>query len=202
MPDLILLCEQAQSAVIRQAEAIEGRKTRHAGPTSSKIRSECTLELVGLKRGSTTLEFGLASPQLRIAETKSIAIEAISELTKTIKILGNGKSKKESVHVDEGVLHGIMGLGQASHAKGISQVQLIATGGGAAGRPIVATVTDSVTNAVAKRLSRPRRACVTVDGYLEMADFKPEIIGAGSSRQWVRRLFVPSRKTSLISCMV
>src|SRR5437870_12978188 len=38
---------------------------------------------------------------------------------------------------------------------------------------IIAAITNAVRNAVAKRLSRPRRAIVTVDGYLEMADFKP-----------------------------
>jgi len=177
VPDLIRLCDEAQNAVIKQAEAIEGRKTIHPGPPSSAIREECTLELIGIKRGSTTLEFALARPQMKFEEAKSIGVEAIAALTETIKSLSNGAGKKREKKViesiDEGVLHGIYGLSRVAKMGRITELELIAPRGGTKRPTIVASVNESVTNAVAKRLSRPRRALVTVDGYLEMADFKP-----------------------------
>ena len=177
VPDLIRLCEEAQNAVIRQAEAIEGRKTIHPGPPSNAIRNECTLELMAIKKGSTTLEFALARPQLKLDEMDTIGADAIAELAETIRFLSNGAGKKEknkvTRNIDEGVLHGIIGLGRVAQSRGISELQLISPRAGTNKPTIVAPITDTVTNAVAKRLSRPRRAIVTVDGYLEMADFKP-----------------------------
>ena len=99
VPDLIRLCEAAQNAVIKQAEAIEGLKTIHPGPTTNAIRSGCTLELIGIKKGSTTLEFALADRQLKIADIKSLGEDAVAELTKTIKILGNGAGRKRKERV-------------------------------------------------------------------------------------------------------
>jgi hypothetical protein len=177
VPDLIRLCEEAQNAVIRQAEAIEGRKTVHPGPPTNFVRTGCTLELIGIKRGSTTLEFGLADPQLKIAEMSTLGEDAITELTKTIRNLGNGasaaKNKTGAGEIAEGVLHGIIGLGRAvAQMKGITELRLVSPR--APQKPVInAPVNEAVTKAVAKRLSRPRRARVIIDGYLEMADFKP-----------------------------
>ena len=68
VPDLIRICQEAQNAVNRQAEAIEGRKTIHPGPITKSIQEECTLELVGIGRGSTTLKFALAHSQMKLDE--------------------------------------------------------------------------------------------------------------------------------------
>src|SRR5438552_3411198 len=91
VPDLIKICQEAQTAVKKQAEAMEGRKTIHPGPVASAILEECTLELIAIKRGSTTLEFAFARPQLRIAEMEAEALgnQAISEVAASIKSLGN-----------------------------------------------------------------------------------------------------------------
>ena len=40
VPDLVVICEQAQSAVNRQAEALEGRQTLRPGPPLERVRDD------------------------------------------------------------------------------------------------------------------------------------------------------------------
>src|SRR5450759_2278589 len=63
VPDLIRICQAAQDAVNRQAEAMRGGQSLRPGPKSAVVYQECTLELTGIKKGSTILPFGLAKPQ-------------------------------------------------------------------------------------------------------------------------------------------
>ena len=58
--ELIVLCQQAQTAIDRQAEALEGRQTLRRGRKLEKVHVECTLELASLRAGTTTLGFDLA----------------------------------------------------------------------------------------------------------------------------------------------
>src|ERR1019366_4791429 len=106
VPDLIKICQDAQSAVNRQAEALEGRKTRHPGPTTNLIRHECTLELIAIRKGSTTLDFGFAKAQMTLPfdEVRMFGAEVVEELADTIKSLGNGNKKRD---LDPGVLQSI-----------------------------------------------------------------------------------------------
>ena len=55
VPDLIGICQGVQSAIHRQAKALGG----------SSIK-QCTLELIAINQGFTTLEFGLAKPPLPV----------------------------------------------------------------------------------------------------------------------------------------
>ena len=74
MPDLIKLCQEAQNAVKRQAEALQASQ------------AECTLELVALKKGGTTLEFGLPKPQLPVPlkDFGDFGLEVVGELANSI----------------------------------------------------------------------------------------------------------------------
>jgi hypothetical protein len=140
------------------------------------IVKSCTLELIALKRGSTTLEFDFADPQFRLPDHRTLGADAVHELATNIKILGNGASRKTKQKIvgemNEGVLHGISGLTRMAKAHGFTQLRFVSPK--SAKTPAVnAPVNDSVMRTVSVRLSRPRRAAVTVDGYLEMADFKP-----------------------------
>jgi hypothetical protein len=103
VPDLIKICSDAQNAVTRQAEALEGRKSLHPGPTTGQIRQECTLELMAIRDGSTMLDFSLAKPQLPLPfdDAKSFGTEAVGEVAETIRSLGNGNQQQD---IDPGVL--------------------------------------------------------------------------------------------------
>lgn len=168
VPDLIRICQEAQNAVARQAEALQGRKTIHPGPVSTAIQEECTLELIGIRKGTTTLQFGLAKPQLTLAGIVSPGIEAVSELADTIASLGNDRKKE----VDPGVLLALYGLGSLAEGKRISEIDWIPRASGKRKR-IVTSLTRKVRDEVAERLSKPRRVIAQVDGILDMADFKP-----------------------------
>jgi len=171
VPDLIKICQEAQSAVKKQAEAMEGRKTIHPGPVAAAILEECTLELIKVGKGSTTLEFAFAKPQTRIAEMEALALgaQAISEVVASIKSLGNGNRKS----IDPGVLQSVYSLsGMVAEGKRVNRIDWSAPGQG--GRRVAASVNSTVRERAALRLSSPRYMPGHVDGVLEMADFKTE----------------------------
>jgi hypothetical protein len=179
VPDLLTICEEAQRAVTRQAEALEGRKTQHPGPTSDFIKRECMLELIGLRKGSTTLQFCLAHPQqkLPISDYRSIGAEVARELASTIRALGAHRKRAdirdaESRVFDEGVLNSLYKLGSIVEGERLKTLELIVPKSGAQPR-ISAKIEKSTRENIARRLSQPRKAHVQVDGTLDMADFKP-----------------------------
>ncbi len=168
VPDLIKICQDVQSAVTRQAEALEGRKTRHPGPTRAQIRHECTLELIAIRRGSTNLDFGLAKPQmvLPFEEARNFGVEVVEELADTIRSLGNGNKKQD---LDPGVLQSIYGLGSVVGTDRITELQWIAPKSGR--KRIAGSVNKKVRERAAAHLSGPRFKVIQVDGVLDMADF-------------------------------
>lgn len=172
IPDLIRICSEAQNSLNRQAEAIEGFKTMHPGPVKDLIRKECTLDLVHVGKGSTTLSFMPAEPQARLdfPNQKSFASDVIERLAQTIKSLGNGKGK--DLEIDEGVLQGLYGLGGIAEGRRITEIVWISPKEGSRKR-IAAKVNKVVRERVATRLSSPRKQTAQVDGILDMADFKP-----------------------------
>ncbi len=171
IPELIRICAEAQNVISRQAEALQDRKTVHPGPTANTIIDECTLELVGLKRGSTVLEFDLARPQKKLDETASLGSDVVRELADTLKsIKRNGSTKPKEI--DEGVLQAIYKLSGIVEGKKITEINWVAP---VTGKPsLKATVSKGTREIVAEQLRQPRRAQVMIDGVLEMADFRPE----------------------------
>jgi len=63
IPELLKICSALQSAVHRQAEAMErpSATTLRRGPITASAQDECTLELTGLVAGSTGLLFRYAN---------------------------------------------------------------------------------------------------------------------------------------------
>lgn len=178
VPELIKICEEAQRAVNRQAEALSGKtKTQHPGPVADKIQHECTLELIGVRKGSTTLQFAIALPHLPAKsqfemnfqeENEAFGEKVISALAGTIKALGNGKPPGP---VDEGVLKSVYAL-TGVVGKHVDELNWIAPKIGAFKR-IAAPLNHLVRERTAERLSVARRSIATVDGILRMGDFKP-----------------------------
>jgi hypothetical protein len=168
VPDLIKICQDTQSAVNRQAEALAGKKTIHPGPVAGHIKNECTLELIGIRDGSTELDFGLAKPQMLLpfANAKSFGSEVVHELADTIKSLGNGNKKTD---LDHGVLQSIYGLGGITETGRISTLKWVAPANGS--KQVVAAVNKKVRERAAIQLSHPTFKFTQIDGVLDMADF-------------------------------
>jgi len=169
VPDLIRICQEAQNALNRQAEALQGKKTMHPGPTAAPIQEECTLELTGIRKGTTTLQFGLAKPQLPIPGAMTPGLDAIGELSIAIKSLSNGHRR----NIDPGVLLALYELGCVVESRAVKEVEWIAPKQGQR-RAVRAPINKAVRQKVATRLSVPRNVIVQVDGILDMADFKPK----------------------------
>lgn len=172
IPDLVRICQEVQNTVNRQAEAMEGRKTIHPGPVMDQIRKECTLELVGIRKGSTTLCFQPTASQPRIPypDQRTFLSDAIGQIASTIKDLGNGKEQTQDI--DAGVLLGLYTFGNLADGKRITQIQWTAPKSDGHKR-ISAPVNKIVRDRVAAQLSSPRKQSAQVDGILDMADFKP-----------------------------
>jgi hypothetical protein len=171
IPELILICKEAQNAINKQAEALRKKKTYHPGPIDHSIQEECTLELIAIHGNSpTTLDFDLRKPQRALDFREEFGTVAIREVAKTIA----GLRKKGVDGFDPGVLLRLYSLTGAITPKLISQIDWIAPGHNGHGRKLSAAITKTVRASVAKRLSSPRKAPVEVDGVLEMADFKKE----------------------------
>ena len=167
--DLVKICQEAQSAVNRQAEALEGRKTIHPGPVADQIRHECMLELIAIRKGSTTLDFGLANPQMEFpyAEMRNFGSDVVRELADTIRSLGNGNKKSD---LDPGVLQSICGLGSVVGAGRITELEWISPKSGRG--KLVGALNQKVRERAAAQLSSPRFQVTQVDGVLDMADFR------------------------------
>ena len=166
IPDLIKVCEEAQNAVTRQAEALEGRKNIHPGPSTAGIREECTLDLISIDEGSTVLGFDLAQPQMILPSQKNRGLEALREIVNTIHSLGNGDTKKDH---NPGVLRSIYGLSGIIDRNVTSLTWNIPNG--VSGKDIKARITKKVRERVAVHLSHPSFKVMQIDGVLNMADF-------------------------------
>lgn len=171
--ELVQLATHAQTAVNRQAEALEGRsQTLRPGPPIGKVRAQCELELVYLRRGSTRLGFGLAAAQQTLRPMVTMSTEAIAGVGEAIERAARG----EFDETDVGVLDSIRNLGSVLGRK-IRSLEWIAPGRGQGKRKrrTIAAVLDSrVHRRIVERLKPPKVEPFRKDGVLEMADFKPD----------------------------
>ena len=167
IPDLLVICANAQSAIDRQAEAMEGKRTLRPGPTSEKVRHECTLELSELGKGSAVLSFVQAKPQTMLPDMRpTLGQEAAARVAATIVALARG----ESGDYDPGVLDSLNKMGEVFD-NGVRSVEWIAPQQGSR-TPVRATYNRSVRTKVAAQLKPATSKRVGIDGILEMADFK------------------------------
>jgi hypothetical protein len=171
VPDLLGICQHAQAAVNRQAEALEGRAhTQHRGPASGKVQEECTLELVGLGRGSVVLCFEQAKSQPNLPafeQFSNLGEAAITSVGRALKALADGKGGD----IDPGVLQSLSDLGDVldDHVKKIEwRVP------GRHGRRAINVAIDKKIHArIARQLQPAPTSPLSVEGVLEMIDFKP-----------------------------
>jgi hypothetical protein len=163
----------AQSAVNRQAEALEGRQdTRHPGPPVAKVHSECALELVSLTKGSTVLGFDFAAPQQTLPTIGARGLIAVNEVGQSIQRVARGQWDE----VDAGVLKSLDDL-TAPFTGRIVSIDWVApsVGGGELRRPrVVATLTKRTREQIVGHLAPSQTRPVSREGVLEMADFKPD----------------------------
>lgn len=168
IPDLVRICIETQKVVNKQAEVIKGKKTIHPGPTAGAIQQECTLELIGISKGSTVLEFDLAKPQMHLPFSEHFGARVVTEVASTIRSLNMRRAKS----IDPGLLLSLYGLSGLVEQKGITGIRWI-TPQSNGYKPASVRITKLVHDKTAEHLSRPQKIVLQVDGILDMADFKP-----------------------------
>jgi len=172
VPDLIRICQATQDAVNRQAEAMRGGESLRPGPKSAVVYEECTLELTGIQKGSTVLPFTLAKPQqaLPMPELRTFGREVVLEVATAVKQIGSTRRRKNS-HFEAGLLDSLREMGEVLD-KGVTSIECIVPGNGH--RPVKAVFDRRVRDRVIERIKVPTTRTETVEGVLEMADFKEQ----------------------------
>jgi hypothetical protein len=107
VPLLLKICGEAQKAINRQAEALAGKRSLRRGRPTAEVAQECTLDLVGLKKGSTTLAFVQASDQQSLLP---IGMEAVSAVGAALKFVS--RKRGDAALPDYGVLNSLNSLGE------------------------------------------------------------------------------------------
>ncbi len=174
VPDLVKICSGIQSAVHRQAEAMEkpAAQTLRRGPITASVQKECTLELVGIVAGSTGLLFRYAKPQeyLPIPDAKNFGVDVLARVAETVRSLG--ETKQSLTDVDPGVLDSLSELGEVFEKKAITRISLSVPRHNGKHRLVKAFFTNTVAERIAERVKSPTYTRMTIEGRLEMADFK------------------------------
>ena len=172
VPDLVLICQAAQDAVNRQAEAMRGGQSLRPGPKSSVVHQECTLELTGIEKGSTVLPFTLAKSQqsLPIPDLTTFGREVVLEVATAVKDIGSRKVSKNE-HFEPGLLASLRRLGEVLD-KDVTKIEWIVPCNGR--RSFRAVFDKRIREKVNERIKEPTTRPETIEGVLEMADFKEQ----------------------------
>ena len=198
VPLLLKICGEAQTAVNRQAEALEGKRSLRPGPVIANVARECTLELFGLKKGSTTLNFARASEQGQLIESQSLSFEAVTGVAAALKAAFR---KRNPVQIaDVGVLDTLNNLGEAFE-KGVSKIEWIVPAHNGTKR-ISVSFSPKLRTRIASGVQRPASdVSSTVEGTLELTEGRCRInppVGAPIScafeREQAEEVFEAMRK--------
>lgn len=171
VPDLIRICQAAQDAVNRQAEAMQGGQSLRPGPKSAVVYQECTLELTGIEKGSTILPFALAKSQQTLPQIATFGHDAVLEVATAVKELGNTSRRRKNGHFEAGLLDSLRAMGEVLD-RDVTSIEWIVPGNGHP--PVKAVFDKRVRDRVIERIQVPTTRPESVEGILEMADFKEQ----------------------------
>ncbi len=178
VPLLLKICGEVQTAVNRQAQALEGKRTLRPGPVIATVSRECTLELFGIEKGSTTLDFAREAEQQPMIESQTMSFEAVTAVGSTLQSLISPK-KKGTATPDMGVLDTLNKLGDVFE-KGVNKIDWIIPRHNGTRRSVAQYVPE-VRKAVAARIKQPSSNVTssdnpsTVEGMLELTEGKCRI---------------------------
>lgn len=170
VPDLIRICQSAQNAVSRQAEAMRGGQSLRSGPRTAVVQEETTLELVGIEKGSTVLPFAFVKPQQHVfPDALTFGKDAIFEVTGGLKKLGGAKAPKTST-LPPGVLDSLKEMTDVFDKGVVTKIEWIVPKPGK--KPVKAVLDRKVRDRVIHLARVPTTRPDSVEGSLEMADFR------------------------------
>lgn len=118
------------------------------------------------------LPFALAKPQqpLPIPDMTTFGRDVVREVATAVKDLGSRKPRK-NVHFEAGLLDSLREMGEVLN-KDVTRIEWIVPGNGK--RAVKAVFDRRVRERVLERIKVPSTRTETVEGVLEMADFKEQ----------------------------
>jgi hypothetical protein len=172
IPELLVICEQAQSAVNRQAEVLRGKPGLRPGPVATLVKDECTLELFSVGRGSAVMSFAGPEQKHQPQSDLDLDIQQLGEVAvrHVVTALRAARGKAPLV-MDAGVKRTFQEMGKLLN-NGVSQIEWTVPGIRGQ-RPRLTAVFDDAVRARIEGNGRSHTSKpVEIDGRLEMADFK------------------------------
>ena len=148
VPELVHIWIRPKAPCIVRRKPCLKRGTLRRGPVADDVKDECTLELVGISKGSAVLSFDLAKPQLSMAPTMAVDVVweggAIQDL--------NADSDRE---YDPGVLDSLNGLGEVFDRGGVEKSKWVVPRRTGTKKHISAAYNKCVRDHVIKRVKIP-----------------------------------------------
>jgi hypothetical protein len=173
IPELLVICQQAQTAVNRQAEVLRGKRGLRPGPTATLVKDECTLELFSISRGSAVMHFAGSEPKPDPQATLDLDIAKLGEaaVREVGVALRSAKSKKTPVAMDVGVRRAFQEMGKLL-SNGVTRVEWGVPAVRGQQPRMTAVFDDAVRARIDEAAQGTSNKPVNIDGRLEMADFK------------------------------
>ena len=174
IPELLVICEQAQLAVNRQAEVLRGKPGLRPGPTATLVKDECTLELFSIGRGSAVMSFAGPEPKPQAQTDLDLDIETLGEaaVREVVMSLRAAKGrKKTSITMDVGVKRSFQEMGKLLN-NGVSKIEWSTLGTARSRSRVTAVFDDQARTRIDNSEQGSSLKPVNIDGRLEMADFK------------------------------
>src|SRR5882672_3444076 len=177
IPELLEICEHAQSAVNRQAEVLRGKRGLRPGPTTTVVRTECTLELFAIGKGSAALSFAGPEPQPQpqghFPEMEDMEKLGEAAVMRVARDLRAAKGRRWSpANMDVGVRRSFEEMGKVLD-NGVTKIEWIAPAVRGKSSQVKAVFDDSVRERIVD-IHESSTKNIELDGRLEMADFKLE----------------------------
>lgn len=174
IPELLKICDALQTAIHRQAEAMErpSAQTLRRGPITASAQEECTLELFGISAGSTGLLFRFAKPQqpLPLPQAKNFGEEVLAKVAETVKSFERRERHTQDIEV--GVLDSLKELSEVLERKIITRISLNVPRHNGRPHTLRAVINEAIRERISARVKLPTQSHLTIEGKLEMADFK------------------------------
>ena len=164
VPDLIKICQDTQSAVNRQAEALAGEK--RCTPVRSRVSLETSVRWSLLKSATEVPNWTSALRSHRCCCQMRRASDRRSFTNWQTLLSPSATSTKTDL--DPGVLQSIYGLGGITESGRINTLKWMTP---KASKRVVAPVNKKVRERAAVQLSRPTFKFTRIDGVLDMVDF-------------------------------
>ncbi len=148
---------------------MRGGQSLRPGPRTAVVQEETTLELLGIKKGSTILPFAFAKPQTSFPDAPTFGKEAVLEVTGGLRTLGSMRPPRV-INLQPGVLNSLKEMSDVLERGTITKIEWIVPKPGK--KAVKAVLDRRVRERVVQMVKMPTSRKERVEGTLEMADFK------------------------------